>query len=124
VIAALIGIGAVFALMGMVATVAFLLAVATAQERQRRRRRGHVIVSRKRELATARETRQEALDQAVRLSRRLMEIEREIGAELGEAPRCVHPKQPCAFPSCGRGQRRAALEWALAVVRRDGQASS
>ena len=85
-----------------------------------------MITSRRKQIADAREAHQVAREEAAALTRRLARIEREIGTGLREAPRCAHVKQPCEWPSCGRAQRRAALEWALAVVRRlggEGEAS-
>jgi len=79
-----------------------------------------VIGSRKKQIATAQEAHAAAREEAAALTRRLAGIEREIADGLREAPRCAHRKQPCTWDSCGPAQKRAALEWALAVVRGDG----
>jgi hypothetical protein len=78
-----------------------------------------VIGTRKQQLASAQDAWQAAERQATALTGRLLGIESEIGAALREAPRCAHPKQPCEYKSCGPGQRRAVLEWALTVVGKD-----
>ena len=79
-----------------------------------------MIGSRKKQIATAQEAHAAAERQAAALAARLAGVEREIADGLREAPRCTHRKQPCEWPSCGPAQKRAALEWALAVVRGDG----
>jgi hypothetical protein len=82
------------------------------------------MIGSRKQLTAAQDAHAAAERQAAALDRRLLGIESEIGDALHEAPRCAHPKQPCEYKSCGPGQRRAALEWALGIVRRDRQDGS